>query len=411
MTAAAAWTCPFCPLACDHFGVRVGRGAAPQAMVARVPCARPQRGLAAFASEPVPAAPHADGRDCTIDEALAAAARHLSASRQPLFAHLATDVAGARALYRLACAHGAICDGSAASVPLLRALQDAGQFTTTLAEVRTRADVIVFVGGLPLDEAPLIAQRCGIGESQAVAQRHVVALGPRPGDDAALAAWAGPAVSVETIALHDDLFTTLALLSAPQAAAGALAALADRLARARYAVLVGSTSALPLREGALAVEAVHRIVRRLNESTRAAALWIGGSTANAVFTWLSGLPLRSRCSANDPPEHEPWLFDSERLLRMRAVDALLWVSSFEPLPPPAFDGPTVVLGPPSLSEACRRHGTVFIPAATPGVGSEGHLFRTDGTVLMPLHAVRTDGLPGVAQIARRLLELREGVER
>ncbi len=62
----------------------------------------------------------------------------------------------------------------------LRALQDRGQFTTTLAEVRTRADLIVFVGGLPIDVAPLIGQRCGMGDPQ-VPQRHVVVLGGRAG--------------------------------------------------------------------------------------------------------------------------------------------------------------------------------------------------------------------------------------
>jgi len=33
----------------------------------------------------------------------------------------------------------------------------------------------------------------------------------------------------------------------------------------------------------------------------------------------------------------------------------------------------------------------------------GHVFRTDGTVMMPLHAVRADGLPTVAAVAQRLL--------
>ena len=49
----------------------------------------------------------------------------------------------------------------------------------------------------------------------------------------------------------------------------------------------------------------------------------------------------------------------------------------------------VVLGHPALAARCRRSGaaTVFIPVATPGIGSAGHLFRTDGTVLMPLDAV------------------------
>jgi formylmethanofuran dehydrogenase subunit B len=140
----AAWTCPFCALSCDHLGVRVGTGAEPLALDGGG-CVRAQAALAAFPSQPQPAQALVDGEDCSLDEAIAAAAQCLAASRQPLFAGLATDVAGARALYPLACATGAICDGDAALMPVLRTLQDRGQFTATLAEVRTRAELIVFV--------------------------------------------------------------------------------------------------------------------------------------------------------------------------------------------------------------------------------------------------------------------------
>ena len=57
---------------------------------------------------------------------------------------------------------------------------------------------------------------------------------------------------------------------------------------------------------------------------------------------------------------------------------------------------------PTPSGAFARPGSVFIPVATPGVDHAGHLFRTDGTVLMPLAAVRTASLPSVADVAARL---------
>ena len=354
-----------------------------------------------------------------MSDAIAAAARLLGASRQPLFAGLGTDVAGARALYPLACATGAICDsaGGDALMQGLRALQDRGQFTTTLAEVRTRADLIVFIGGLPLNEAPLIAQRCGIGEMQ-VAQRHVVVLGPAPGDDAVLAQWAGPGVSVESVPLVGDLFTTMSLLVAllgPNASSvlanspsgtDGLRRLAARLHAAHYGVLVGAPPRLPP-HGALIIEAVHQAVGHLNRSTRAAALWLGGgngaATANQVFTWLSGLPLRSRAGPRGL-DHEPFLFDTQRLLADAAVDALLWVSCFDPdAAPPASALPMLVLGPPALAASCRRSGAVFIGVSTPGMTSDGHLFRTDGTVLMPLNALMRDALPPLAEVAGGIL--------
>jgi formylmethanofuran dehydrogenase subunit B len=407
-----AWTCPFCPLACDHLGVRAQ---AEKLVLAGGDCERASQALTRFSATPSQTSPEVDGVACDLEHAVSAAATLLAASRQPLFAGLGTDVAGARAIYPLACATGAITDaaGGNALMQGLRALQDRGQFTTTLAEVRTRADLIVFIGGVPIDCAPLIAERCGLNDPQ-VAERHLVVLGALPGDPQWPADWRTmPTVSVESLPLHGDLFRTLGLLAAALAQrriaepAPALQALAQRLRGARYAVLIGAAQRLPV-HGALLVEAVHRIVGELNRSTRAAALWIGGgdgaATVNQVFTWLSGLPLRCRAGPHGL-EHEPFTFDADRLLADGAVDSLLWVSSFAAeAAPPANNLPMVVLAHPALAPACRRPGlaTVFIPVSTPGIGSRGHLFRTDGTVLMPLTAARPDTLPTVAEVAQRI---------
>jgi len=174
---------------------------------------------------------------------------------------------------------------------------------------------------------------------------------------------------------------------------------------ARYTVLAYDVAQLPA-QGTLIIEAINRVVAALNQRTRAAALPLGGadgaSTVNAVFTWLSGLPLRTR-AAPSGLEHEPLRFDANRLLADRAVDALLWIASFGTEPaPPTLDLPRIVLGHPSFGAAVQGAGTVFIPVSTPGIGSAGHLFRTDGVVLLPLFSVCDDGLPSVADVLGRI---------
>lgn len=422
----SVWTCPFCPLLCDGFQIAPAAADGPsgQALVLQgSDCPRAMQALQRFAAVPSSATPRIDGRPCDLASAVAAAARLLAASRQPLFGGLGTDVAGARALYRLACETGAICDAADGDALMhgLRALQDRGGFTTTFAEVRTRADLIVCVGGSPAVRHPEFFRRCGIGEPL-VAARHVVVLG---GDDAT-AALDGlnrtVGTTAEAIGLHGDLFDTVSVLAALVAtkpvrdAPAALIALAARLLRARYAVIVWQSAALPP-QGALIVETLDRLVGVLNRSTRAAGFPLGGgngaATVNPVFAWLSGLPLRSRAGPAGL-EHEPLCFGAKRVLAAGAADALLWLSSFDAEPLPATALPRVVIGHPDLANGGSLPGsnapTVFIPVATPGIGSDGHLFRTDGAVLMPLRAVRADTLPSVAdviaQITRSVQSLR-----
>lgn len=385
--AGAPWTCPFCPLLCDTFGVSAEAGAASLALQG-ADCARARAGLAQFAPTPVAASPRLDGQPCVLDDAIAAAAALLSASRQPLFGGLGTDVAGARALYTLACETGAICDAanSDAMMQGLRALQDRGRFSVTLAEVRERADLVVCIGGDPSERYPLFLARCGLGA-------------------------ADPRLAMLLADDGRDLFDTVALLAAavegravPAGMPAALAALAERLHAARYAVIVYETGRLPA-HGALVIEAINRVVATLNRRTRAAALALAGgegaSAANEVFTWLSGLPLRSRAGPAGL-EHEPLRFGTAPLLADGAVDAVLWVSSFVARPVPDTRGlPRIVLGHPAMASRDGGQG-VFIPVSTPGIGTAGHLFRVDGLVVVPLRPAVPDTLPTVAEVIRRL---------
>lgn len=403
--APAPWTCPFCPLLCDGFALAQR---ADGLAVVGSDCARAKTALARFDAAAAAATPMIDGQPASADAALDAAARLLSGARQPLLGGLGTDVDGARALYPLACATGAIADaaGGDALLHTLRALQDRGQFTTTLAEVRNRADLVVCFTGSPREALPEIWRRLGIGrgnEGRLVEAREIVFVG-EPADPV-LDGLGG--VSLTTLPLHGDLFDTAALLAAAVAGRrvdvpAPLAALAQRLAAARYAVLMFESKRLPP-QGTLIVEALNQIVATLNRRTRAALLPLGGgdgaASVNQVHTWLSGLPLRSRAGPLGL-EHEPLRYGTASLVGSGAVDLLLWVASYGTEPArPDTTLPNIVLGGPGVAAPARG---VLIPVATPGVGGAGHLFRTDSSVVLPLEPVRDDGRPGVADVAKAL---------
>jgi formylmethanofuran dehydrogenase subunit B len=403
------WTCPFCPLLCDDLVVESRDDATLAAP--DTDCPRLAQALACYGGLDAQCGSRVDGHAVDLDTALTHAARILSAARRPLFGGLATDVAGARALYTLAAGCGAILDhlhGDAMSAATL-ALQDRGAFFTTLSEVRSRADLVVFFGCRPSQRYPRFFTRALAGTPQ---PRELVFVGCAPDPAAATLANA----RVEAILQDADPFDTLALWSALSegreastlqddgtGAAPALAALLARIAAARYTVLVYEPAALPGPHAALLIEALNRIVKAANRTARAGCFALGGDdgavSVNQAVTWLSGLPLRTRVSkparfaGTAPLDYDPYRYRTARLLAGGETDALLWVASFAPpVWPHALDPtvPAIVLGHPALAGAAKARGgaTVFIPVATPGIDSGGHLFRVDGSVVMPLSAAR-----------------------
>ena len=222
----------------------------------------------------------------------------------------------------------------------------------------------------------------------------------------------------ESILANADPFDTLALWSAvveggrpiptPE-----LVALTERINAAKYTAVIYEPSALPTQHAALAIEALQRIVKAINRTARAGTLALtgddGAASVNQAITWLSGFPLRTRVAYGLPLDHDAHRYRSETLLQRGEIDALLWVSSYAPEPLPASldaNVPAIILAHPSTAVPARHAPTVFIPVATPGIDSGGHLFRVDTSVVAPLAAARDYALPTVASIASQLAQAR-----
>ncbi len=402
----APWTCPFCPLLCDD-----RQPAAPG-------CTLAEAGLAALAAPPHASPTPTDlsapigrlrGQPVPRTQALRVAAEWLQRARQPLLSGWGADVAAARALYPLACRIGAVSDvaGGEALAQALRAQQDRGGYTATLAEVRSRADLIVCFGSWPAERAPRLFERLLAGRESTPS---IVVLGDSIDAPRSITV-EGRSTDIEWLAPGADGPTTAALLhlalTRPQRCADErLRVLGERLKAARYAVLIWEPGQLGA-HAALVIERLQGLIGRLNLTGRAAGFPLGGAggaaTAQAVHTWLSGLPLRSRVGALGL-EHDPLRFGSERLLADRAVDLLLWAGSFPGQHPPTCDGPRILLGPPSLAASLgHESATVFLPVGTPGVDHAGHGVRCDSVVMLPLQPLRQPTAPSLAETVNALL--------
>lgn len=412
-------TCPFCGLACDDLRIGVSGG---QLDVKANGCviSRPAYAAASRDQSSTPP-PRVQGRSATLDEALARAASILGSARGPLISGMATDVAGARAVMDLADRVGAVTDhmGSTAKLRNLLVVQDCGWITTTLTEVRNRADLIVFVGTDAVSRFPRFFERIvWVRESMFdldPAAREIVYLG-EAADTSAGTSPTGRAPTVipcENRRLGEVLGGLRALANGrrPQTweVAGVpiatLEALAEKMKQSKYGVAVWAAGDLNYPHAELTVETLADLIRDLNRAGRFNGVALAGTdgdfTFNQVHTWQTGYPFRTSLGSGHPV-YDPYHNATERLLESGEADVLLWVSSLSvKRTPPATSVPTIVIGHAAMVLVSEPE--VFIPVATPGVDATGHFYRADKVVALPLRKLRDSGLPGVADVVGALL--------
>ncbi|GIX29279.1 MAG: tungsten-containing formylmethanofuran dehydrogenase 2 subunit B [Burkholderiales bacterium] len=408
--------CPFCGLLCDDLRIAVDED---RLTVAAHGC---PISVGAFAGlPPQEAAPRIAGRAASLEEAAVAAAHLLKGARQPLFAGLGTDVAGMRRVLELADRCGAVLDHMNAESLLrnVRTLQEAGLMSTSLSEVKNRADLVLIVGGDVASRYPRFFERVVWNEDALFrpegAWPEVVYLGeaadPSPGTSPdGRPPWVVPCPRGKLIEVIGALRCLVAGRPLDAREAGGvpmekLEALADRLRRARYGVAVWSATDLDFPHAELTVQSLCDLVKELNRETRFCGLPLAGSdadfTANEVHVWQTGVALRSSLAAGYP-EYDPYHYAAARLLARGEADALVWISSLSDRPPPETDVPTVVLGGAGLLPP--REPEVFIPVGRPGVDHAAHLFRADKAVVMRLGPLRASVLPSVAQALSAILD-------
>ena len=403
--------CPFCALLCDDLVLT--QNADLSLRVRRNGC---RRAAADFARLPALGPARVRGRAVALDDAISAAARLLKAARQPLFAGLATDVDGMRALINLAEMRGAIVDhvhGDALTA-MSRVLQTRGWYATTLSEVRNRADLVIVVDvdlNVRYENFP---RRClkpqarlRPGHKQ---PRKVAFVGQR----AHLAAELAPdhTLFCRADGISDTLSAVLAGLRGHRLdarrpgglTAAAIKTLVDEIRAAEYCAMVFAPGSLgPQREPLIA--AICDIVDEINRDSRAAVLALGGDdggqSAVATGAWLTGYPLRT--TFGKTLRYEPQINSTKNLLASAAVDAVLWIDAYggHSAPPPGELDKTIVLAAREAPER-DRYG-VFIPVGTPGVDHAARLMRTDTVVTLPLKQQRDSGLPSVADVITRIM--------
>lgn len=398
--------CPFCGLLCDDLTVENnGTGL----KVLANGCALSRTG---FERPLEQQSPRVGGKAASLDAAVTAAGAMLKQSRMPLISGLGTDVSGVRAAASLADRIGASLDHMNAPAGLrnLLVLQDGGWITTTLSEVRNRADLLVMVGSDIVSRFPRFFERCIanretlFGENRAC---EIVLLGgPAPGD------FNFPSqptvIGCEVSRIHEGLGALRALIGGAVLNADAAGdvpmstwnGLAQKLKSAKYGVMAWAAADFDFPHAELTVQTLAELIKDLNRETRFNGLPLGGSdgdiTTDMVLLWQTGFAIRTGYGQGQA-EHDPYHFAGDRLLQRGETDTVVWISSISPSRlPPAGSARLIVVGHPAMK--LEREPEVFIPVGTPGVDHAGHLFRSDRVVALSMGQVRESGLPTVAEV-------------
>jgi formylmethanofuran dehydrogenase subunit B len=350
------------------------------------------------------------GTPATLDDAIAQAAALLAASRQTLIGGLGTDVAGARAAIGLAARTGAVVDHMHAQ-PVLRDLEVArssGIMLTTPTEARMRAETLLIVGpDLEGVLAKFLQKIIGSPQLSEAEPRERRAFWLCPGPDAAKAESAMPIQPIGRTAR--DLPALLAALRARtggrQSGDGPVSAkllreVSNALKAARFGVAVWSPAALD----PLAIEMLCGLVNDLNATTRFCTLPLAPQD-NAlgimhVCSWMTGFPMRTGFGRGDP-RHDPWLFESRRLVASEETDCVLWISAYRPEAPPWLNPRTTIAltGHDARFDSPPR---IHIAVGCPGRDHDGAQYCSLTGTLTAVVAAQPSGAISVADAITRI---------
>jgi formylmethanofuran dehydrogenase subunit B len=350
------------------------------------------------------------GTPATLDDAIAQAARLLAASRQTLIGGLGTDIAGARAAVALAARTGAVVDHMHAQ-PVLRDLEVArssGIMLTTPTEARIRAETLLIVGpDLEGVLAEFLQKTIGSPQPSGAGPRERRTFWLCPGPDAAKAESAMPIRPIGRKAR--DLPALLAALRARTGgrrsgdgpvSAKLLREVSNALKAARFGVAVWSPAALD----PLAIEMLCGLVNDLNATTRFSTLPLAPQD-NArgvmhVCSWMTGLPFRTGFGRGDPL-HDPWLFESHRLVASDETDCVLWISAYRG-EAPAWLSPRTTIALTGHDARFASPPRIHIAVGRPGRDHDCAQYCSSTGTLAAVAAAEPSGAISVADAITRI---------
>jgi formylmethanofuran dehydrogenase subunit B len=409
--------CTGCGCVCDDLRLTIEQNRVTRLEPA---CPLAERWFAAHARDAAEGA-FVRGASTTLEAAELEAARILRHARAPLIYGLSSSsTPGQRAAVRLAERVGATIDTSASTChgPSILALQQVGESTCTLGEIRNRADLVVYWGSNPAESHPRHRDRYALEpRGQFIpggrSDRTLVVVDT---ERTATAAAADMFVQVEPQADFEVIWALRGLLRGNQPAAatvggvarGTLEELAKRLRSCRCGVFFFGRGLTRGDTGHAQVQALLLLTRDLNAWTRfhARRMRIYGDVAGAdtVLCWQTGFPFSVDLSRGYP-RYNPGEYSANERLSRGEIDACLLVGTdgLDTLSAAAREAlagmPTILLDRPG--DIYPHPVSVRITTGVYGIHVAGTAYRMD-EVPIPLRAFLPTALPTDAEVMQRI---------
>jgi formylmethanofuran dehydrogenase subunit B len=358
-----------------------------------------------------------NGRVAPLEAAIGEAARLIGKSRLTVIAGLGADIAGARAAIGLADRIGGALDHMHATALLrdLDVMREYGMMLTTPGEARRRGDVVMLVGeslgedGL-FDVWPDLRTHPLKPPAAAEARRRIIWLGA---DEKARSARRdhGPGAEIEDVAAGPEMLPALIgalrarVSDRPVALSGSrlreIDALAAAMRLATFGVAVWSAARLDV----LTIEMLCGLVKDLNATTRFTGLPLAPKDNAAgvlqACGWMTGFPPRTSF-ARGFPDHDPWMFDADRLVESGEADCAIWISAYK-APGPRWRRPVPLIALADDDVEFAQAPAVRIAIGRPGVDHDGVEYSANMATLAPARASRASAAPTVAQVIGKLV--------
>jgi formylmethanofuran dehydrogenase subunit B len=405
--------CTVCGCVCDDLRITVDRG---RIINAEGACRLAEPWFLGQESRQPPVAT-IDGQPAPLELAAVRAANHFRAASSPLIYGLSrSSTDGQRAAIALGERIGATIDTTASlcHAPSVVALQEVGESTCTLGEVKNRADLVIFWGSNPVVSHPRHLERYSLLPRGRIipggrADRTLVVVDVKP---TATTELADLFLSIEPGKDFEALTTLRALIRGEPVEASSLTGapllvlkdLAERMKTCRYGIVFFGLGLSMTGLGQHNVEALLLLVRDLNNYTRFCArkMRVPGDVtgADTVLTWQTGYPFSVNLSRGYP-RYNPGEFSANAMLERGDVDVCLLVGS-EGLAQFSEKAlaclrriPTIVLDYPTVESLTVP--TIRFTTAVYGIHQPGTAYRMDG-IPIPLRAFLPSDYPSDCEV-------------